>query len=122
MQTLWINFTPIVLQLAHTRATPTVIMPTIGDTVKVTHIKSNLVGVFFPLRDRFPTNRVCLLNFNLSRWKSRDVGQTCISPCKMDYRQGDRDQHGKNCQSASYQAGAGSLPAQGKLVVVCIHH
>lgn len=40
----------------------------------------------------------------------------------MGHRQGYRDQDAKNSQSSSHQAGAGSLPAQGELLTVLIHH
>lgn len=44
----------------------------------------------------------------------QDVSQARISPCQMDHRQSHRDQDAQNCQSESYQAGAGPLPAQGE--------
>lgn len=51
----------------------------------------------------------------------QNVGEARISPCEMDHRQSNRDQDDENCQSASHEAGAGPVPAQGELLTVCIH-
>lgn len=47
---------------------------------------------------------------------SQNVRRKGFGSCQMDHRQSNWDQNVQNCQSASHEAGAGSLPAQGELL------